>query len=84
MHRSNEIGVKPPSMATVVTKRRSRCQTFSNSFNSIKYRDQVRARVPRVCVSVSFEGRALCVWLAAHRGTPSAHLHRSITWHAQG
>jgi hypothetical protein len=38
----NEIGIKAPSKATVVTERRSRMQAFSNSFNNIKYRDQVR------------------------------------------
>lgn len=37
----NEIGIKAPSKATVVTERRSRMQAFSNSFNNIKYRDQV-------------------------------------------
>jgi hypothetical protein len=37
----NDIGIKCPSRATVVTERRSRSQNFSNSFQNIKYRDQV-------------------------------------------
>ena len=36
----NEIGIKAPSKATIVTERRSRCQAFSNSFNGVRVKDQ--------------------------------------------
>jgi len=36
----NDIGIKGPSKATVVTQRRSRCQGFSNSFNGVRVKDQ--------------------------------------------
>jgi hypothetical protein len=35
------IGARPPSRATVVTERRPIPQAFTNSFNSVKYSDQV-------------------------------------------
>lgn len=36
------IGARPPSRATVSTERRPIPQEFTNSFNNVKYTDQVR------------------------------------------
>ena len=37
---SNDIGSKPVSVATFTSERQTMSQYFTNSFNSIKYRDQ--------------------------------------------